>query len=124
MPVRGIDHVQLAMPAGGDAQARAFYTGVLGLPERAKPPHLAKPGGCWFECGALQLHLGVEPAFQPARKAHPGLLVDDLPGLLAALRTAGCDVTFDEPIDGFERAFTADPFGNRLELLEPRRTGP
>lgn len=124
MPVRGIDHVQLAMPAGGEAQARAFYSGVLGLPERAKPPHLAKRGGCWFECGALQLHLGVEPAFQPARKAHPGLLVDDLPGLLAALRAAGCDVKFDEQIDGFDRAFTADPFGNRLELLEPRGIGP
>jgi catechol 2,3-dioxygenase-like lactoylglutathione lyase family enzyme len=117
--VYGIDHVQLAMPAGGEAAARRFYGEILGLAEIPKPANLAARGGAWFRCGALQLHLGVEPEFRPARKAHPGLLVRDLPGLLAALGAAGFEVKYDpEPVAGFDRAFTADPFGNRIELVE------
>jgi len=84
-----IDHVQLAMPAGGEAAARGFYGDLLGLPEKPKPPHLAKRGGCWFEHDALKIHLGVEADFHPARKAHPGLLVSDLQTLKALLRDSG-----------------------------------
>ena len=114
-----IDHVQLAMPAGGEAAARDFYGDVLGLPETPKPPHLAKRGGCWFERGALKIHLGVEADFNPARKAHPGLLVSDLAVLKTALRDGGYTLRDDEPLEGYDRIYVDDPFGNRLELLEP-----
>lgn len=120
MPVIGLDHVQLAMPANGEARAREFYGDILGLTEISKPPHLARRGGLWFQCGGLQLHLGVEGEFRPARKAHPGLLVRDLPDMVRACEAAGFPTHGDEPIEGFDRVFVADPFGNRLELLEPR----
>jgi len=120
MRVRGIDHVQLAMPAGGEDEARAFYGALLGLAEQPKPPDLAARGGCWFGSEGVQLHLGVEDGFRPARKAHPALLVDDLPALVRRLRDAGVEVVDDEPLPGFDRVYAADPFGNRLELLEPR----
>ncbi len=119
MPVERIDHVQLAMPAGEEDAARAFYAGVLGIPEVAKPPHLAARGGCWFEAGALKVHLGVEADFRPTRKAHPALLVRDLPALVADLRAVGARVVDDEPLEGYDRAYVDDPFGNRIELMEP-----
>lgn len=118
MTVTGIHHVQLAMPSGGEDAARAFYSDLLGLPERAKPPELAARGGCWFESGAIKLHLGVEADFRAARKAHPGLRVDDLAGLSARLAAAGHSVSPDEPLDGMPRAYVDDPFGNRIELIE------
>lgn len=118
MAVRGIDHVQLAMPRGGEQLARRFYGGVLGLTEVAKPSNLAARGGCWFQCGPLQLHLGVEADFRPAKKAHPALLVTNLAELLEALSVAGFEVRREsEPARGVDRAFTADPFGNRIELI-------
>ncbi len=121
MPVQRIDHVQLAMPAGGEALARRFYADLLGIPETPKPPHLAARGGCWFEAGSLKVHLGVEHDFRPARKAHPAFLVTDLPALTSSLREAGVDLVDDEPLDGYDRVYISDPFGNRLELLEPHR---
>ncbi len=120
MPVRQIDHVQLAMPAGGEELARRFYRDVLGVPEQPKPPHLATRGGCWFESDTVKIHLGVEADFRPARKAHPALLVSDLGALVEAMRQAGVDVVDDEPLDGYDRVYAYDPFGNRLELMEPR----
>jgi len=119
MRIRGIDHVQLAMPAGREDEAVAFYDGLLGIPQVAKPPHLAARGGCWFVDGELALHLGVESDFRPARKAHPALLVDDLPALVRRLADAGVAVRDDEPLEGYDRVYVDDPFGNRLELLEP-----
>jgi catechol 2,3-dioxygenase-like lactoylglutathione lyase family enzyme len=121
VPVEAIDHVQLAMPAGREADARAFYGGLLGLPEQPKPPHLAARGGCWFESETVKVHLGVDADFRPARKAHPALLVRDLPALVATLRAAGVELVDDEPLEGFDRVYASDPFGNRLELLEPAR---
>ena len=119
MAVYGIDHVQLAIPVGGEPLARRFYGELLGLMEVPKPPNLAARGGAWFQCGPLRLHLGVEPDFHPAKKAHPALLVRDLPGLLRTLTGAGCEVKYDsESVQGFDRAFTSDPFGNRIELIE------
>jgi catechol 2,3-dioxygenase-like lactoylglutathione lyase family enzyme len=114
-----IDHVQLAMPAGGEAAARGFYGEVLGLPETPKPPHLAKRGGCWFESQTLKIHLGVEDDFRPARKAHPGLRVSELDVLKARLAEAGYALNDDEPLEGYDRIYVDDPFGNRIELLEP-----
>ena len=118
MPIIALDHVQLAMPAGREPEARAFYAGLLGLAEVAKPPNLVKRGGCWFERGAVKVHLGVEEAFRPARKAHPAFLVDDLPALAADLEGAGHPVTPDREIAGVGRAFVDDPFGNRIELIQ------
>lgn len=119
MLLQAIDHVQLAMPAGGEAQARAFYADLLGLPEVPKPAHLAARGGCWFERGSLKVHLGVDVDFRPARKAHPAFLASGLPGLLERLRSAGATVVTDGPLQGHDRAYVDDPFGNRIELMEP-----
>jgi catechol 2,3-dioxygenase-like lactoylglutathione lyase family enzyme len=120
MPIEGIDHVQLAMPAGREEAAREFYCRLLGIPEVPKPPELAKRGGAWFEKSEVRIHLGVDPDFRPARKAHPGLRVRDLSALVATLRDAGYEVSQDEALAGVRRVFVADPFGNRLELIESR----
>lgn len=119
MKIQAIDHVQLAMPPGGEASARGFYRDLLGLPEQAKPPHLAARGGCWFESETVKIHLGVEKDFRSARKAHPALLVVDLPALKRALADAGVELVADEPLEGYDRVYVDDPFGNRLELMEP-----
>ena len=118
MRVRRLDHVLLAMPAGRESEAREFYRDILGIPEKVKPQDLAGRGGCWFEDGDLKIHLGVEKNFMPARKAHPALLVDDLAALQAALSKAGYPVSHDVPLEGYDRIFVDDPFGNRIELLE------
>ena len=123
MGVVRIDHVQLAMPAGREAAAVAFYQGLLGIPHVPKPPHLAARGGCWFESDGVKVHLGVEADFRPARKAHPALLVDDLAALVERLAEAGVPLRDDEPLDGYDRVYADDPFGNRLELLEPLAGG-
>lgn len=117
MGIVGFDHVQVAMPAGEEARARHFYGELLGLDELPKPAETAGRGGVWFRCGALQLHLGVEVPFRPALKAHPAFRVADLAVLVARLRAAGCVVKGDRSLPDVERAFTADPFGNRIELV-------
>ena len=122
MPITRLDHVQLAMPPGREADARAFYEGVLGIPEVVKPENLRARGGCWFELGAVKVHLGVESDFHPARKAHPAFLVDDLPAFTEAMTHAGFAVTTDEPLEGYDRVYVSDPFGNRIELLEQNAT--
>ena len=114
-----LDHVQLAMPAGQEHLARAFYSDVLGLSEDPKPANLAARGGVWFRGGSARLHLGVEAEFRAARKAHPALLVRGLAELAVKCRDAGFEPVIDEPLPGFERCYVFDPFGNRLELLEP-----
>ena len=119
MSVRALDHVQIAMPAGGEAEARRFYGQLLGVPERAKPAELVGGGGCWFETGALKIHLGVDADFRPARKAHPGFLVDDLADLKARLAASGFAPKDDARLPGYRRVFVEDPFGNRIELMEP-----
>jgi catechol 2,3-dioxygenase-like lactoylglutathione lyase family enzyme len=122
MKILSIDHVQIAMPAGEEEQARAFYIELLGFTEIPKPPDLAKRGGAWFQSGAVQLHLGLEAEFRPARKAHPAFLVDDLDELIARVREAGYDTDTSQPaLDGYTRAHVFDPFGNRIELMERLR---
>ncbi len=118
MRIECLNHVQLAMPVGEEDAARHFYAEVLGIPEVAKPPHLAKRGGCWFERGALKVHLGVEQDFRAAKKAHPAFTVTDLPRLIARIEAAGFRVVKDEPLEGYNRCYVADPFGNRIELME------
>ncbi len=114
----GIDHVQLAMPVGAEAQARQFYSGVLGLAEIPKPAPLAVRGGVWFQCGGAQLHLGADPEFQAAKKAHPALLVADFAVFSAVLAGHGVPLKAEEVVAGRQRATLFDPFGNRLELIE------
>jgi catechol 2,3-dioxygenase-like lactoylglutathione lyase family enzyme len=114
----GLDHVQLAMPRGGEGAGRAFYCGVLGLAEIAKPADLATRGGCWFEGGGVSLHLGVEEPFTPARKAHPALLVRNLEALRTALAQSGVEFAEGAPLDGYVRGDIHDPFGNRIELMQ------
>ncbi|MGA7672666.1 MAG: VOC family protein [Nitrolancea sp.] len=116
--ITGIHHVQLAMPRGKEDEGRAFYGDILGLSEVQKPENLAGRGGGWFRNGALELHLGVEDDFRPAKKAHPALLVQDLQTLRARLEDAGFDTAMDEQIEGYNRFYVTDPFGNRLEFLE------
>ena len=117
--LKSIDHVQLAMPAGEEQRAREFYEGILGIPEVLKPPNLAKRGGCWFEDDELRVHLGVEADFRPARKAHPAFRTEDLSALARRLAAAGFTVKTDEPLEGYNRIYVDDPFGNRIELMEP-----
>jgi catechol 2,3-dioxygenase-like lactoylglutathione lyase family enzyme len=109
-----IDHVQLAMPPGGEDAARRFYGGVLGLAEVAKPAVLAARGGCWFGDGAVKLHLGVEADFRPAQKAHPAVVVR---GLREFVEQRGLVVRWSEEIPGTTRCYVDDPFGNRIELV-------
>ncbi|HKT87410.1 MAG TPA: VOC family protein [Candidatus Sulfotelmatobacter sp.] len=116
-PFTAIDHVQLAMPPGSEEAARRFYGDLLGMREVAKPAELAKRGGCWFESGAVQIHLGVENDFRAAKKAHPALRCSDYDGLTGKLRSAGIEVKDDHVIPGVRRCHIADPFGNRIELV-------
>jgi catechol 2,3-dioxygenase-like lactoylglutathione lyase family enzyme len=115
--VERLDHVQLAMPAGGEERATAFYEGVLGIPRVPKPAELAARGGCWFERGRLRVHLGVEEDFRPARKAHPALAVTGIDALCAALEAAGHPVRRAEDVPGMPQWYVDDPFGNRIELV-------
>ena len=105
------------MPAGEEDRARAFYGTLLGMTEIPKPPELAARGGCWFESGVVQIHLGVEADFHPARKAHPALRCRDYESLTARLRAARVEVTDDASIPGIRRCHLSDPFGNRIELI-------
>jgi ADP-ribose pyrophosphatase YjhB (NUDIX family)/catechol 2,3-dioxygenase-like lactoylglutathione lyase family enzyme len=116
--LRRLHHVQLAIPAGGEDVSRDFWGGVLGMTELEKPAALAARGGCWFRGGDLEVHLGVEAAFAPARKAHPGMLVEGLAELAGRLKRAGFPVEWDGDFPGHDRFYSADPFGNRLEFLQ------
>jgi catechol 2,3-dioxygenase-like lactoylglutathione lyase family enzyme len=118
MMILALDHVQLVMPVGGEDAARRFYAGLLGLVEIVKPPELAVRGGCWFGGEHVQLHLSVDTGFAPASKAHPALLVSDLPALWAALAAEGVRLTPDDAVPGVRRFYALDPFGNRLEFIQ------
>lgn len=121
--VIGIHHVQVASPPGSEDASRAFYGELLGLTEIAKPPVLAARGGAWFRGGSLsggvEVHLGIEADFRPARKAHPALVVTDLEALTTRLAAAGCPIDRDGALPGFNRCYVRDPHGNRIELVEP-----
>jgi catechol 2,3-dioxygenase-like lactoylglutathione lyase family enzyme len=114
-----LHHVQLAIPPGGEDLCRQFWSSLLGMVELDKPPVLAARGGCWFRSGGLEVHLGVEDDFAPARKAHPGILVDGIDAIAERLSAGGVDVRWDQNFPGHRRFYADDPFGNRLEFLEP-----
>ncbi|MGW2568231.1 VOC family protein [Streptomyces sp. NPDC001537] len=125
--ITAVDHVQLAAPPGSEDRLRAYYAGVLGMAEIPKPPVLAARGGCWFQAGAVQLHLGVEQApagggkchCRPAKKAHPGLRVTGIERYADRLQVHGAQVEWDDNLPGHRRFYSEDPVGNRLEFLEP-----
>ncbi len=119
----GIDHVQLSMPSGGEDAARAFYGAILGLREVSKPAALAGRGGCWFAGPDLAVHLGVEPDFKPATKAHPAFGVVDLASARDTLTAAGVEVEEDDSGLAVRRCYVRDPFGNRVELVDQRDAG-
>lgn len=114
----GIDHVQLAIPPGGEDTARQFYGDVLGMVEVPKPEPMRARGGLWFTSGAVAVHLGIEPDMRPSMKAHPALVVRDLDGHIARLTAAGHAWRGSDEIPGTRRGHTLDPFGNRIELIE------
>ncbi|WP_035297922.1 VOC family protein [Brevibacillus thermoruber] len=114
----GLDHVQVAAPAGCEEEARRFFRDVLGMPEVPKPEALRRRGGVWFQCGSQTVHVGVEASFAPAKKAHPAFLTSDLEVLRQRLEAAGVTVREGDEIPGVKRFFADDPFGNRLEFME------
>ena len=130
MRVLDIDHIQIAAPKGCEAEARRFFGGILGLPEISKPAALQSRGGCWFQVGPKQLHVGVEEPFRPARKAHPAFLVNNADEAFAALEKAGARCVWDKALGDTKRFYADDPWGNRLEftgapyyILRPLRAG-
>jgi catechol 2,3-dioxygenase-like lactoylglutathione lyase family enzyme len=118
MPILSLDHVQIAIPVGGETRAREFYTGLLGLTEIEKPAEMAARNSIWFVAGPVNLHVGIEPDFHPAKRAHPALVVNDLDDLVAACERAGHPAKPDTSFNNFRRVHVFDPFGNRLELME------
>ncbi len=120
-----IDHVQLAMPAGGEDAARRFYANVLGLREVPKPPSLAGRGGCWFATveDRVHVHIGVDADFRPATKAHVAFVVHDLEEARRRLNEAGAEIVEDASIADVHRFYTSDPFGNRIELVHEADRG-
>jgi catechol 2,3-dioxygenase-like lactoylglutathione lyase family enzyme len=117
--VVALNHIQLAMPKGEERAAEEFYCELLGFQRVSKPGHLEQRGGCWFTANGVNLHLGVDPQFVPARKAHPAFVVTSLAALKHRLEAAGTEIVWDTQISGFERFYVSDPFGNRLEFMEP-----
>ncbi len=113
-----VHHVQLSIPPGGEDASRAFWRDALGMRELTKPPVLAARGGCWFSGGGVEVHVGVEAQFAPARKAHPALLVAGLKDLAARLEEYGLAPEWDDDFPGYDRFYAHDPFGNRIEFLE------
>jgi catechol 2,3-dioxygenase-like lactoylglutathione lyase family enzyme len=119
LPILSLDHVQLAAPVGAEDLARSFYAGVLGMEEIPKPASLQANGGVWFRAGSAELHLGVEADFRPARKAHPAFRADDLGAVARRVEAAGHAISWDDRYPGVRRFYVDDPFGNRVELLQP-----
>jgi hypothetical protein len=116
-PFLAIDHVQLAMPAGGEDTARRFFVDLCGMTEVPKPRELAQRGGCWFRSGTVEIHLGVEQDFRSALKAHPALLCENYAALIAKLKAANISVKENFEIPEIRRSHILDPFGNRIELI-------
>ena len=121
MTLRAIDHVQIAIPVGGEEQARPFYGALLGLTEVPKPAEMAERGGAWFEAPGVKVHLGVEQDFRANVKAHVAFVVDDVAAIARRAAAAGYETRANDEIDGVERVFIFDPFGNRLEFLKASR---
>lgn len=119
MEMPTIHHVPIAMPRGGEPEARRFFGELLGLQDVPKPENLKKRGGVWFSTGSFELHLGVDPSFRPATKAHVAFEFADLQRPRVRIEAAGCAIIDDEPLPGYDRFSPSDPCGNRLEFVSP-----
>jgi len=118
-PFVRLDHLQLAIPAGGEGRARTFYVDIVGLEEVPKPEELQRRGGLWLKSGEIKVHLGVDKEFAPATKAHPAFRCADYEGLLKRFASRSVAVVHDEqPFEGKRHCYVLDPFGNRIELIE------
>jgi catechol 2,3-dioxygenase-like lactoylglutathione lyase family enzyme len=118
MPILDLDHVQVPIPVDGEERARKFYGGILGFTEIEKPPAMAGRNSIWFVAGPVNVHLGIDPDFHAAKRAHPAFVVDGLDEIVSACKSAGFAVKTDTSFNGFRRVHVFDPFGNRLELME------
>ena len=118
MPILNLDHVQVAIPAGGEDSARSFYIGILGFSEQQKPASMAGRNSIWLTAGPVSLHLGIEADFHAAKRAHPAFTVDSLDEVVSACERAGLATKPDTPGGNFRRTHVFDPFGNRIELME------
>ncbi len=114
-----LHHVQLAIPPGSEDECRRFYCAILGWKELPKPAVLVKRGGLWLSAGEVELHLGVEQDFHPAKKAHPAFLVTAIDNIAADLASQKFEVDWDDSIPEFKRFFVFDAVGNRLEFMQP-----
>ncbi len=117
MGILSLDHIQVAIPPGGEDRARTFWGEILGIREDPKSEPLASRGGYWFRSGSVRLHLGVEEGFFPRLKAHPAFTVDDLAQLSESLEAHGYAVKWDTALPDRKRFYVADPFGNRIEFM-------
>ena len=117
-------HLQLSAPPGSGDAAREFWVTTLGFVELAKPPVLAARGGIWVRADGLEIHVGIDADFSPPEKAHPGIVTADLDGLAARLTSHGIEVSWDDAFPGMRRFYVLDPFGNRLEFLQPKAGEP
>jgi len=124
MPILDLDHVQVAIPTGGEDRARKFYRGILGFTEVEKPSVMAGRNSIWFVAGPVNLHLGIESDFHAAKRAHPAFVVDGLDEIVSACESAGLAAKPDTSFNGFRRVHVSDPFGNRLELMERQAISP
>lgn len=118
MLIQRIEHVQLAMPEGEEEKARVFYRDLLGISEAPKSAHLAKRGGAWFENGETKIHLGVDENFIPAKKAHVAFLTGELEEIISRSKALGFRIVADDGLEGYDRVYIYDPFGNRLEFMQ------
>ncbi len=113
-----LDHIQLAMPRGEEEKARSFFVGVLGMVEEEKPYPLSERGGCWFRCGSVIVHVGVDREFVPQKKAHPAFVVANINDIERKLEDEGFEVVWDEALADRTRFYSNDPFGNRIEFIK------
>ncbi len=116
LDIKGIDHVQVAVPKALEAQSLAFYRNVLGLPEVEKPHELKSRGGAWFQLPNLQMHVGIDPDASPRSKRHVCFLVPDLPAARAKIMASGIAIEEESIAEGLSRFFIRDPAGNRIEI--------
>ena len=118
MPILNLDHLQVAIPTGGEEAARSFYIGILGFSEQSKPASMAGRNSIWLTAGPVNLHLGIEADFHTAKRAHPAFTVNNLDEIVSACERAGLVTKPDTPVGNFRRTHVFDPFGNRIELME------
>jgi catechol 2,3-dioxygenase-like lactoylglutathione lyase family enzyme len=120
MTLQAVHHIQITIPKGTEATAKAFYCDFLGLSEIEKPDSLKTRGGFWIQLGGQQIHVGTEDGVdRQATKAHIAYAVQDVWAWQEKIIAYGLKVADSIPIPGYNRFEFRDPFGNRVEFIEP-----